>query len=200
MTIRVARVIGVALLTLPLISGYQRFVQNVGLVGENMGRALGELQRPVALNLQRAAPDGGTPTLADPSFAPALASAEFVRGEAPKLPGKGMRSVLISEQTILRLANAGVIPQATPVPRQGTRPAGLQLGGVGAMGVGLQDGDVLFQVAGVPVSSDTQVAEIVRAARDRKVRSISARLWRNGETLALIVGMPYLDSSGKLKQ
>lgn len=188
------------LLTLPLVAGYQRFVNNAGVVGENMGRALGELQRPVALDVRQATVDGGVPVLADPSFAPALASAEFVRGVAPKLPAKGMRSILIGEQTILRLANAGVIPQAVAVPRQGARPGGLQLGGVSAMGVGLQDGDVLFQVAGVPVSSDTQVAEIVRAARDRQVRSVSARIWRNGETLALVVGMPYLDSSRKLKQ
>jgi S1-C subfamily serine protease len=62
------------------------------------------------------------------------------------------------------------------------------------MGVGLQDGDVLYQVAGVSVSNDVQVAEIVRAARDRQVRSISARIWRNGQTLALIVGMPYPSS------
>lgn len=196
----VFRLVGVALLTLPLASGYRRLVESVNLVGEGMGRSLGELQRPSTLNVQRAVVDAGVPLLADPSFAPALASAEFVRGVAPKLPGKGMRSILISEQTVLRLANQGVIPQASAVPRQAARPAGLQLSGVGGMGVGLQDGDVLFQVAGVPVSSDTQVAEIVRAARDRKVRSISARVWRNGETLALVVGMPYLDSSGKLKQ
>jgi hypothetical protein len=200
MRVRISRLAGVALLTLPLIAGYRRFVHNVNGVGEGMGRALGELQRPVTLNVQRAAVDAGAPILGDPSFAPVLASAEFIQGVPPKLPGKGMRSVLISEQTVLRLANQGVIPQASAVPQQASRPAGLQLAGVGAMGVGLQDGDVLFQVAGVPVRSDTQVAEIVRAARDRQVRSVSARIWRNGETLALVVGMPYLDSSGKLKQ
>jgi hypothetical protein len=111
-----------------------------------------------------------------------------------------MRSVLISEQTVLRFANSGVIPHATAVPQRAAQPAGLQLAGVSGLGVGLEDGDVLFQVAGVPVRSDTHVAEIVRAARDRKVRSISARIWRNGETLALVVGMPYLDSTGKMKQ
>jgi hypothetical protein len=191
---RIARVVGVGLLTLPLVAGYQRFVRTAGVVGENMGRALGELQRPVALDVRQATFDGGAPLLADPSFAPALASAEFVRGVAPKLPAKGMRSILIGEQTILRLANAGVIPQAVAVSKEGARPSGLQLAGVGAMGVGLQDGDVLYQVAGVSVSNDVQVAEIVRAARDRQVRSISARIWRNGQTLALIVGMPYPSS------
>jgi hypothetical protein len=198
MRLRISRLAGIALLTLPLVSGYRRFVHHVTGVGEGMGRALGELQRPVTLNMQRA--DAGAPLLADPGFAPALASAEFVRGVPPKLPGKGMRSVLISEQTVLRFANSGVIPHATAVPQRAAQPAGLQLAGVSALGVGLEDGDVLFQVAGVPVRSDTHVAEIVRAARDRKVRSISARIWRNGETLALVVGMPYLDSTGKMKQ
>jgi len=199
MKVTLRKLVGVGLVTLPIVAGFQRLVHGVNLAGENMGRSLGELRQPVTMNLQLAQ-DAGAPPMADPRFAPALASAEFVRGVAAKLPGKGMKSILISEQTVLRLANAGSIPQATAVSQQGARPAGLLLAGVSGMGVGLQDGDLLFQVAGVPVKSDTQVAEIARAARDRKVRSISARIWRNGETLALVVGMPYLDSAGKMKQ
>jgi len=183
------------LLTLPLLAGYRRMVESISRSGDGVGHALGVLQQPWPLALEQAPlplPDAGSAL--PQALPPAVSSADFVRGVAPKPAPKGMRSILISEQTVLRLANAGVVPGALDVAAQAKRPAGIQLSGVSAMGVGLLDGDILVQVAGVPVKRQTQVAAIVRAARERKVHSINARVWRNGETIALTVGMPYLSS------
>ncbi len=102
---------------------------------------------------------------------------------------KGLR---VSAATVLRLANARAVPQGAYQPPTNQHPGGMLLQGVSAMGVGLQDGDVLSHVAGTPANSRSAVVSAVLAARAKRAQAISATFWRNGEPWRLIVEMPYL--------
>lgn len=186
------RLLGLALLTLPLLAAYQRTRERAGRAAEALGHALGSLNRPQPLHLERPPPAADAGVAIDPAELdlPAAPTVAGPRKVARRWP-QGMRSILISDRRVLELAQAGAVPQGTKVAKSGSRPAGLQLSGVSQLGVGVQDGDVLFEVAGVPVKSETQVAEIVRVVRDQRAHSVGARLWRSGETIALVVGMPY---------
>jgi hypothetical protein len=101
------------------------------------------------------------------------------------------RGIRVPAATVLRLANRGVRPSGSPVPASGDRPAGLALQGVGALGVGLRDGDVLTQVAGAPASSAGAVIGAVLAARQRRAPAMSGLVYRGSEKIALYVEMPY---------
>lgn len=103
--------------------------------------------------------------------------------------------VFVPARAVLRLAAARVIPRAVPVGPSGTRPAGLRLVGVGGLGLGMRDGDVLTRVAGASVTSVPAVVRGVIAARAQRAREISAEFWRDGEAWSLVVEQPYVDSS-----
>lgn len=109
------------------------------------------------------------------------------RGATMK-PGHG---VLIGANTVLRLANHGVVPSGRPVNAAGARPAGIELSSVSGLGVGMQDGDVLTEVAGQSVRSEGQVVGAVLALRARKARAIPAVFYRGQERWSLVVEMPY---------
>jgi hypothetical protein len=94
---------------------------------------------------------------------------------------------------VLRLANAGVRPSGVPVPASGTRPGGLVLHGVGGLGVGLRDGDILTDVAGAPASSLGVVVSAVLAARSKRAPAVSGLVWRDGTFWPIVVDMPYPD-------
>jgi len=166
-------------------------------MGEELGHFLSLLSRPLAL--------GGSDSTAISS----VARPAPVPPEAPAVPSAAQSSIQtndrarphrpaerwlsVSDHTVLSLVQAGKVPQAVPVPAQAGHPSGLKLSRVSSFGIGLQEGDILFEVSGVPVSSQQQIADRVLAARARHDGAIGARLWRNGETIALVVGMPYLD-------
>jgi hypothetical protein len=103
-------------------------------------------------------------------------------------PKKGLR---VSTERVLRLARAGAVPSSQFVAAGPTRAAGLRLLGVSALGIGMQDGDVLTHVAGVPVTDRGQVVNLVLHARARRAAQISARFSRDGETWLLVVDLPY---------
>ena len=71
------------------------------------------------------------------------------------------------------------------------RPSGLLLSGVSALGVGLQDGDVLTEAAGQKASSVATVVGLVLAARARKDPEISGRFFRGSLPFLLTVEQPY---------
>jgi len=83
------------------------------------------------------------------------------------------------------------MPSAVFVKANGQRPAGLLLSGVSALGVGLQDGDVLTEAAGQKASSAAVVVGIVLAARSRQVSEISGRFYRGSVPFAVTVEQPY---------
>jgi hypothetical protein len=101
------------------------------------------------------------------------------------------RGIHVKAATVLRLAARGVRPSGVAVPASGERPAGLALQGVGALGVGLRDGDVLTQVAGAPASSIGAVVGAVLAARQRRAPAMSGLVYRGDEKIAIHVEMPY---------
>ncbi|HEX4335410.1 MAG TPA: hypothetical protein VH062_05820 [Polyangiaceae bacterium] len=113
--------------------------------------------------------------------------------------------IFVGKDTVLRLARSGVVPSGQPVTESATHPAGIALSGVGALGIGLTDGDILVEVEGVPVRSEAQVVGLVIGARSRRVEQMSAIVWRasahahphehadahSGERWSLVVAMPY---------
>ena len=75
----------------------------------------------------------------------------------------------------------------------GPRPAGIELFGVGSLGIGMRDGDVLTVVAGRAVRTEAQIVGLVLAARARHDPGISAVFWRGKAPWALFVAMPYAE-------
>ena len=112
------------------------------------------------------------------------------RGKAPPLSA-AERGVFVSAETVLGLASRGVVPRAVPVPPSASRPAGLRLVGVGALGIGLRDGDILTHVLGAPAGSVAAVIDAVVRARAGSARVISGTFWRDGRSLSLVVEQPY---------
>lgn len=139
-----------------------------------------------------------------PEVGPAETGSPLAKGDeanAPKKRPKAKRdakakaegpSVYISEKTILRLANARAVPASLPVGATEEHPAGLQLLGVSALGVGMQDGDVITEVAGRRIRGETDIVGIVLAARAQQAPTISAVFYRGKTRGTLTVAMPYL--------
>jgi hypothetical protein len=105
---------------------------------------------------------------------------------------RSLRGIWVPASTVLRLANSGVRPRGYPVGATAERPAGIALAGVGALGIGLQDGDVLTTAAGRPARSPGDVVGAVLASRGAGAKQISGRFWRDGEPWQLVVEQPYL--------
>jgi S1-C subfamily serine protease len=106
----------------------------------------------------------------------------------------------VGKERILQLAEQGAVPRGTPVQASSTRPRGIALVGVSGLGLGVQDGDVITRVAGVPVSSRGQVVRLVTAAYDARAPAISAEIWRGPRRFSLFVELPQLDPQGNLQQ
>ena len=101
------------------------------------------------------------------------------------------RSIHIDTATVLCIAERGVQPNSKAVPQKGKRPAGLAVFGVSSLGLGVADGDVLTDVLGQPVRSQTQVVAMVLAARNQNMTTISATLWRGTKPYTVTVDQPY---------
>ena len=101
------------------------------------------------------------------------------------------KSIRVDAQTVLCIAESGIQPSAKPVPHKGKRPAGIAVFGVGALGLGVADGDVLSEVLGQPVKSQAQVVAMVIAARSQNMSEISAILWHGAQAYAVSVKQPY---------
>ncbi|HET9957054.1 MAG TPA: hypothetical protein VFQ61_21305 [Polyangiaceae bacterium] len=140
------------------------------------------------------------PTPIAPEEAPALQAPSGSAKKSKKTPRKPAtsgapapaRGVFVSAANVLRLAQARAVPHAVFVPASGARPAGLQLAGVGGLGIGMRDGDILTRVSGAPVSSVGEVVARVIAARAQRAARIGGEFWRNGEVYNLIVEQPYV--------
>jgi hypothetical protein len=106
-------------------------------------------------------------------------------------PRRAAHAVFIGHDTMLRLVNSGVIPEGRPVPRTAQRPGGIQLSGVQALGIGLEEGDVLTEVEGRSVTEQAQVVTTVLVALARRTPTMSGAFFRKGERWSLIVEIPY---------
>jgi S1-C subfamily serine protease len=169
-------------------------------LGREASLALGRLPArraaPPAELLQPAAEETATPAAVSEleSGKPGKpAKSAKRRGKAP--PPTAERGVFVAAETVLGLASRRVIPRAVPVPASASRPAGLRLVGVAALGIGLRDGDILTHVLGAPAGSVAAVIDAVVRARANSARVISGTFWREGRSLSLVVEQPYLASS-----
>jgi hypothetical protein len=87
-------------------------------------------------------------------------SSKPARGKARRgAPVSASHSVSVSAATVLELAESGARPRGKPVGATAQRPAGLRLSGVSALGIGVEDGDVLTEAAGVPALDASGVIE-----------------------------------------
>jgi hypothetical protein len=102
-----------------------------------------------------------------------------------------VHGIRISAAQVLALAQRRAMPQALPVKANAYHPAGLLLRGVSALGVGVQDGDVLTEAAGQKATSVATVVGIVLAARARQSPEISGRFYRAGVPFLVTVEQPY---------
>jgi hypothetical protein len=154
------------------------------------------------------------PLQAAPSEPPAQPFDDEVEAGAPvflSASGKGAKgrgrraapaakpsAVFVSEAAVLKLAQGSARPQGSFVTQSSTHPAGLRLTGVAALGIGVQDGDILIEALGVTPQSPGQVIGAVIEARARHARYLSGTLWRRGQTFSITVEQPYLAASPAL--
>jgi hypothetical protein len=173
--------------------------------GQRFGAALadtlgGSWLAPEAIEPKAAEPvpqEVRSPVAPVPSVKPALASRSGRGTRASSAaPARGLR---VSADTVLRLARSGVRPTGTHVPASRGCAAGLRLSGVGALGVGLRDGDVLTHAAGRPASSSGEVVGAVIGARGARQREVSGRFCRDGEAWNLVVEQPYPRSAAEIE-
>ncbi len=106
-----------------------------------------------------------------------------LRVELPKPVG-----VFVSRDRIIAAANAGIRPSGTPVAATWWRPAGIALAGVGYLGVGLRDGDVLVS----PGGSENAVVSSVTAALRSRAKAVGGVAWRGFQKIVITVELPDL--------
>ncbi|MEP7048836.1 MAG: hypothetical protein ABJB12_00720 [Pseudomonadota bacterium] len=128
------------------------------------------------------------------SDSPALRAAVHearVQRVQPAAGTRAARGIRVSAAQVLALAARRAMPQAVPVKANAYHPAGLLLRGVAALGIGMQDGDVLTEAAGQKASSVAAVIGVVLAARARLSPEISGRFYRAGVPFSVTVEQPY---------
>jgi hypothetical protein len=109
-------------------------------------------------------------------------------------PAPQPASIFVSQSTVLRLAQTTARPQGSFVGAAAGHPAGLRLTGVAALGIGVQDGDILVEALGVTPHSPGQVIGAIIQARAQHLRFLSGKLWRHGKTFSITVEQPYLEA------
>jgi hypothetical protein len=141
--------------------------------------------RPPELPLAPA-PDVVVTLPEEPSDVAAPTPLSSKRGSHPsKRPVKASDvagGIYVGKEAVLRLVRAGVVPTGQPTAASSSHPAGILLSGVGALGIGLHDGDILTDVEGHPVRTEAQVVGMVLAARSRHAEQMSAIIWRASDT------------------
>jgi hypothetical protein len=129
---------------------------------------------------------------AEPVALPQTAQARTIAALDGKTSGRGGSGnpapvgVFVSRQRVLAAARAGIRPSGVPVPATKWRPAGVALVGVGGLGVGLRDGDVLVSPAG----SEGAVIGAVTAAMRRGDKAIGGVAWRGMQKIIITVELP----------
>jgi hypothetical protein len=146
---------------------------------------------PLAEESWSGEPDEQPPFDAAPGVRAAALDAKRPHHQPARARTVPLSGIRISSAQVLALAGRRAMPSAVFVKANAQRPAGLLLSGVSALGVGLQDGDVLTEAAGQRASSVAAVVGLVLAARARQAAEISGRFYRGGVPFALTVEQPY---------
>src|SRR5262249_47473236 len=147
-------------------------------------RLLLRVTAPLAPAVAVPEPGEPEPELSSVETSPAAAA---VAGKAPqrwKRPAaKAPGALFVSQATVLELARSSARPRGAFVAETSEHPAGLRLSGVAALGIGVQDGDILIEALGITPRSPGQVIGAIIEARAQKARVLSGTLWRQGQTL-----------------
>jgi hypothetical protein len=101
-------------------------------------------------------------------------------------------ALFVSEATVLKLAQSVARPRGSFVAQSPEHPAGLRLSGVAALGIGVQDGDILIEALGITPRGPGEIIGAIIEARAKQARFLSGTLWRQGQTFAITVEQPYL--------
>lgn len=117
------------------------------------------------------------------------------RGAAKPFRPAVPAALFVSKATVLRLAQSAARPQGAFVSETPEHPAGLRLSGVAALGIGVQDGDILIEALGITPRSPGQIIGAIIEARAQQARFLSGKLWRQGKTFGITVEQPYLPSA-----
>lgn len=117
------------------------------------------------------------------------------RRASKPLPKAKPAALFVSQATVLALAQSVARPTGSFVGQTAEHPAGLRLSGVAALGIGVQDGDILIEALGITPRAPGQIIAAVIEARAKQARFLSGKLWREGQTFPITVEQPYLDSA-----
>ena len=101
-------------------------------------------------------------------------------------------ALFVSEATVLKLAQSAARPRGSFVAQSPEHPAGLRLSGVAALGIGVQDGDILIEALGITPRAPGEIIGAIIEARAKQARFLSGTLWRSGQTVPITVEQPYL--------
>ena len=127
----------------------------------------------------------------EPGDVPGLAAG---KGALKLRPASQPASIFVSQATVLRLAQSAARPHGSFVSATPGHPAGLRLTGVAALGIGVQDGDILVEALGITPRSPGQIIGAIIEARAQHQRFLGGKLWRRGKTFSITVEQPYLDA------
>ncbi len=182
--------LGLGLLAMPVLS--RSYADRLAdAVAAELSRALAPLRATVRQVGSDAPRDEEAILSETPALRAAVHDAQNARRSPRPSRAPVARGLRISRAQVLALAARHAIPQAVPVKATAYHPAGLLLRGVSALGVGLEDGDVLTEAAGQKASSVGVVIGIVLAARARQSPEISGRIYRAGAPFQVTVEQPY---------
>ncbi len=177
-------------------------------LGDRIGRGLA-VTAPHVLRVEPAtgAPAPGRVTAGDEPVAPVAPRAASERA-APALGAKASRaggtgapkgaapkSLRIPEAQVSRALGAGLdgVRGRTARDTEG-RAVGVRITGVGRLGVGLADGDVITSIDGTKTPDEESATAAALAAIGRGARSVSGTLLRGNDTINVVVELPA-DSS-----
>jgi hypothetical protein len=121
-----------------------------------------------------------------------VAAKSPVQRAAKPRPAAKPGALFVSEATVVKLAQSAARPRGTFVAKSPEHPAGLRLSGVAALGIGVQDGDILIEALGITPRSPGEIIGAIIEARAKQARFLSGTLWRSGQTFPITVEQPYL--------
>jgi hypothetical protein len=101
-------------------------------------------------------------------------------------------SLFVSAAKVLQLSQSAARPQGAFVAATAAHPSGLRLSGVAALGIGVQDGDILIEAMGMSPQSPGQIIGAIIEARAKQARYLGGTIWRRGQTFRITVEQPYL--------
>jgi hypothetical protein len=122
----------------------------------------------------------------------AASAAPGVRGGLPAARRETPRRLIaLSRDRLSRLTARQLrgVGWATVVDAQG-RAAGVRLSGVGGLGVGLADGDVVTSIDGRPTRTEDEARSAGSAAWASGAPSVRATIIRGGDTIAVTLELP----------